>query len=184
MTYIQGVRGALLLVALAAVPAYADDPLTPFDRGRFSLSAGAGTASNFDQHYIVIGGAIGYYVLDGLELSLHGIEQFATSGDAAVDSPNISELSPQLRYVAQPLVRRSPVIPYVGVFYNHWFIGDDYQDINTIGARAGGLLISGRVVFGLGVVVEHVLSTCGSEGPHCVDVDDSIYPDVTLGFTL
>ena len=180
-------RGALLLVALASLPAHADDgeppPPTPFDQGRVAITAGGGTTSSLGHHYIVIGGGVGYYVLDGVELSLHGMEQFG-SDDGAVSVPNIAELSPQLRYVAQPLVAHSPVVPYVGVFYNHWFIGDDYKDLDTIGARAGGLLISGRIVFGLGVVVEHVLTTCTSEGPHCVDADDSVYPDVTFGFTL
>jgi hypothetical protein len=169
-----------MLVVLSSLPAYADDvppPPTPFDQGRVSLSAGGGTASNFNHQYIVIGGAVGYYVLDGVELSLHGLEQFG-------DGPNISELSPQLRYVAQPLVGRSPVIPYAGVFYNHWFIGEDYQDINTIGARAGGLLISGSVVFGLGIVFEHVLTPCYADGPHCVAAEDAVYPDITFGFTL
>jgi len=176
-----------LLVALAALPAHADDappPPTPFDQGRVSITGGGGTSFSLGHHYIVIGGGVGYYVLDGVELSLRAMEQFGENDGRGLDVPNIAELSPQLRYVAQPLVAHSPVVPYVGVFYNHWFIGDDYKDFDTIGARAGALLVSGKIVFGLGVVVEHVLTTCNSEGPACVYVDDSVYPDITLGFTL
>lgn len=169
-----------MLVALAALPAYADDAPpapTPFDRGRISIAGGGGTSTTFNHHYVVIGGGVGYYVLDGVELSLHGSHQFG-------DFTSVSELSPQLRYVAQPLFRTSPVVPYIGVFYNHWFIGDDYNDVDTVGVRAGGLFTSGTLMFGLGVVVEHVLTDCAEDGGRCVVVDDAIYPDVTFGFAL
>jgi hypothetical protein len=174
------VRGALLLVALASLPASADDAPpapTPFDQGRVSISGGAGKSSSSWHNWYVIGAGVGYYVLDGVELSLHGSYQFG-------DFTSVSELSPQVRYVAEPLFRGSPVVPYVGVFYNHWFIGDDYNDVDTVGVRAGGLFTSGTLMFGLGVVVEHVLTNCPEDGARCVGIEDSVYPDVTLGFVL
>lgn len=159
------------MLVLASLPAYADDVRpTPFDRGRVSLAAGGGTGSSLGYQYVLVGAGVGYFVLDGVELSLHGVHQFG-------DGPSISELSPQLRYIAQPLVGRSPVIPYIGASYNHWFVGDPYEDVDAIAGRVGGLWLSGRVVLGLGVIVEHVVSQCYS---HC----DSVYPDVTLGFTI
>lgn len=164
-----------LLVVAAALPARADDASepareTPFDRGKFALSAGGGTSSNLGHDYVVIGGGVGYYVLDGVEVMLSGLHQFG-------DGPSISELSPQLRYVAQPLVGRWPVIPYVGGFYNHWFVGDGLPDVDSIGGHAGGLWISGNVVLGLGVVVEHIVSACTND---C----DSVYPDITIALAL
>src|SRR4051812_22243040 len=43
---------------------------TPFDRGWVGLSLGGGSQSNGVSHYFVIGGGVGYYVLDGVELGL------------------------------------------------------------------------------------------------------------------
>jgi hypothetical protein len=172
-------RGALLLVLLASFPAYADEvapppeppppPPTPFDQGRVAISAGGGTTSSFGHNYVVIGGSVGVYVLDGVLVAVHGLHQFGAD-------PSISEVSPELRYVAKPLVGRWPVIPYVGTFYNHWFISGQ-SDVDSVGGRAGGLWVSGNVVLGLGVVVEHIVSTCTMD---C----DSVYPDITIALSL
>jgi len=164
-----------LLVLVAAVPARADDASeppreTPFDRGKFALTAGGGTTSSLGHQYVVIGGGVGYYVLDGVEVMLSGLHQFGSG-------PSISELSPQLRYVAQPLVGVWPVIPYVGGFYNHWFVGDGMPDVDSVGARVGGLWVSGKVVLGLGLVYEHIVSTCTQD---C----DSYFPDITIALAL
>jgi hypothetical protein len=170
---------ALLVVLATVAPAYADDaagsiepprPPTPFDRGKLAISAGGGTTSSLGHQYIVIGGGVGYYVLDGVQIALSGLHQFG-------DGPSISELSPQLRYVAQPLVGHWPVIPYVGAFYNHWFVGGGFDDVDSIGGRVGGMWISGNIVLGLGVVYEHIVSTC------TVDCD-SVYPDITIALAL
>ncbi len=160
---------ALLVLAVAA-PAFADDPPTPFDQGKLSITAGGGTSDWLGHQYVVIGGGVGYYVLDGVELSLHGLHEFGSG-------PSISELSPQLRYVAQPLVGKWPVIPYVGAFYNHWFVGDNLGDVDSIGGRAGGLWVSGNVILGLGVVYEQVVSSCTMD---C----SSVYPDITIALAL
>ena len=169
----MGMRGLLLLVLLASLPASADDtappPPTPFDQGRLAISAGGGSTSSFGHSYVVIGGSVGYYVLDGVLVALHGLHQFGAD-------PSISELSPELRYVAQPLVGKWPVIPYVGAFYNHWFISS-MPDVNSVGGRAGGLWVSGNVVLGLGVVVEHIVSACTMD---C----DLVYPDITIALSL
>ena len=176
-------RRALLAVALlgvAAVPARAEDsvllepepppPPTPFDRGKFSLGIFGGSQSQLGYRYFTIGGAVGYFVLDGVEVGLGALHSFG-------DGPSISKLTPALRYIAQPLVRHSPVVPYVGVFYNHWFIGSDIDDVDTLGTRAGLVYVSGRAILGLGVAYERVVSECVTD---C----SSVYPDLTISVSL
>lgn len=145
-------------------------PPTPFDQGRVAISAGAGSSSNFGVRYFGIGIGGGYYVLDGLQLGLAGLYQWG-------DGPTISKVSPGIRYVAQPLVRHSPVVPYVGVFYNHWFIGEDIPDVDSVGSRAGLVYVSGNVVIGGGVAVERTVSECDED---CTDV----YPDLVIAISF
>lgn len=146
-----------------------DDPPTPFDRGHIGFSVGAGELSTLGYNYLSVGAGVGYFVLDGVEIGLSAVHEFG-------GGPSINEVSPSLRYVARPLVRTWPVIPYAAVFYNHWFLDSGYRDVDAIGGRAGLLRLSGRMVIGLGIAYEHTISTCTS----C----DSVYPDVTLGFTF
>jgi hypothetical protein len=175
-------RGAIALTILAAISgpasARADNEAiipeppkpTPFDRGKMSLSVAGGSSNNFGQRYFGIGAGFGYFILDGLELGVAALHQFG-------DGPSISKLAPQIRYVAKPLVGKWPLIPYVGVFYTHWFIGDMFEDVDAIGARSGLLYVSGRVLLGLGVAVEQTVSECVEE---CV----TVYPDLTISLSF
>jgi hypothetical protein len=131
---------------------------------------GAGEQSAFGYNYVSLGAGVGYFVLDGLEVGAFALHEFG-------GGPSINEVSPSLRYVAQPLVGSWPVIPYAAAFYNHWFLGGGFSDIDTIGARAGLLHLQGQLIVGLGIAYEHTISTCASS---C----DSVYPDVTFGFTF
>jgi len=146
---------------------------TPFDRGKLGVSVGGGTQTQLGVHYIAIGAGVGYFVLDGVQLGVSGLHEFG-------DGPSISKLSPSLTYIAQPLVGKWPVIPYAGGFYNHWFIGDNNPDLDTIGARAGLMFVSGHLVLGLGVAVEHVVSACNAMTTDC----NSVYPDLTISMAL
>jgi hypothetical protein len=164
---------AILALCLFARVAAADDPQprpTPFDRGRFGLSAGASSQTLFNQSYFEIGAGVAYYVVDGLSIGLSGFHEFGSG-------PSISQLSPELRYVVQPLVYKWPVVPYVGVFYKHLFIGDNYGDEDAIGGHAGLMYVSGKVVLGLGVAVEKAVSGCTAD---CVIV----YPDVIVALSF
>ena len=172
-------RLATLAVCLvAATPAAADDQVTqvqppprptPFDRGRFGLSAGASSQTLLNSHYFEIGAGVAYYVLDGLSIGLSGFHEFGSG-------PRISQLAPEIRYVAQPLVYKWPVVPYVGVFYKHLFIGDN-PDIDSIGAHGGLMFISGNLVLGLGAAVEQTVSRCTTD---CVYA----YPDLILSISF
>lgn len=160
------VVGCLLVARVAS----ADVAPTPFDRGRVHITAVGGTSANFEKRYYALGAGVGYFVLDGFELAIRGVYQFG-------DGPSISQIQPSVRYVVQPLVGRSPLVPYVGAFYNHWFVGDGFSDVDALGGRVGALHLSGRVLVGLGVAVERTVSACDDE---CWEV----YPDITLGFSF
>ncbi len=169
---------ALVVVGLTtSAAANDDDPPapeqkveTPFDRGKLGVGIYGGSQTTLGHRYFAIGGAVGYYVLDGVEVGLGALHQFG-------DGPSISKLTPSVRYVVQPLVGRSPVIPYVGVFYNHWFIGDDYADVDTLGTRGGLLYVSGKLILGLGVAYERIVSECVTD---C----SAVYPDFTISLSL
>jgi hypothetical protein len=161
----------------ATAPAAAPDPeivpprpKTPFDQGKFALSIGGGTQDVLGHHYYVLGAGVGYYVLDGLGVHLSGLVEFGAD-------PFIAKLSPEVRYVAQPLVGRSPFIPYVGVFFNHWFVTGMYPDVDTVGARAGLMYISGALILGAGAAVEHTVSSCSTD---C----NQLYPDFIISMAL
>lgn len=168
---------SLVLVALAASAAGAQPglqaeppPRTPFDGGSFGLSAAVGSTYAFGQRYFAIGAGANYYVLDGVGVGLASIVQWG-------DGPTITRVKPELRYVAQPLVGRWPLIPYAAVFYSRWFVGGALDDVDAVGSRGGFLYVSGRVILGFGVAYERVVSDCLED---CY----AIYPDLTLSFAL
>lgn len=145
-----------------------EPPPTPWDQGRISLGISLGSQGAFGERYFAVGGGVGYFVLPGLALSLSGERWFG--GD-----PGIARLTPEVRYVAY----RIPFVlkPYAGVFYNHWFIGQPFDDVDTVGGRLG-LMINqgGGLIIGGGVAVERTLTACDD----CVE----IYPDIVLALSL
>jgi hypothetical protein len=174
------IRALVVLCVLASIvasvahadPAEDEAPRrrTPFDQGRFGFSAGAGTQSAFGERYFGISAGATYFVLDGVGVGLGGEFQWG-------DGPNIARLTPELRYVAQPLVGKWPLVPYTGVFYSHWFIGDMVQDQDAVGARGGLLYVSGSIVLGLGIAFERIVS-------ECTDDCSAVYPDLTIAVAL
>lgn len=161
---------ALLSSTAAAQVVESPTPRTPFDQGRFWFSAGGGATSAFGERYFAIAAGASYFVLDGVDVGLAGQHQWG-------DGPSISRLTPSLRYVAQPLVGKFPLIPYVGLFYSHWFIGSQINDVDAVGTRGGLLYVSGSIVVGLGIAYEQVVSACTED---C----DAVYPDFTIAIAL
>ncbi len=147
-------------------------PVTPFDQGKFGLGFGFSSQSYGGKRYSVISGGMGYYVVNGLELGLGAAHQF---GD-----PDISRLTPGVRYVAQPLVGTSPLIPYIGVFGSRYFIYSGIEDVHSVGGRVGAIYVSGSLLLGLGLVVERIVSECDDEEQDCT----SYYPDITFSLSL
>lgn len=134
--------------------------------GNTRLTVLLGTGSTGTDQYMILGAGIGRYVVDGLEF---GVDYEAwLFGD-----PTLHRLSPELRYVLHFVPKLQP---YVGVFYRHTFI-NDYDDLDSVGARAGVIFAPGRLVLGAGAVYERQLSC---EDGQLLDCDD-VYPEVTVG---
>lgn len=161
---------ALLTSVATAQPMPEEERRTPFDQGRFGLSAGGGSTTAFGERYIAIAAGVSYFVLDGVAIDLGTQVQWG-------NGPTIFRTTPGLRYVAQPLVGHWPLIPYLAGYYTHWFVGDAFPDADALGTRGGLLYLSGNIIVGLGIGYEHLVSECTM---NC----SAVYPDVTLGFSF
>jgi len=158
-------------LALATLPllAHAEDGAGPFAEGSLRLSIVLGSVSAGNDRGILGGVGVGYYVIDGLEVGLGVDHTFGLD-------PSITQVTPESRYVLWFV----PVLkPYVGAFFRHAFIGDGFNDVESIGARAGAFWVSGGgSYFGGGVVYETVVSECA--GDDCTQV----YPELALSLSF
>lgn len=141
-----------------------------FDKGskRFSLLIGSGQA--FGDNYTIIGIGAGYYAYDGLEL---GINLDSWQGG----SPDINEVTPEIRYVFR---NQSSIDPYVGALYRWTFISG-LDDLTAYGLRAGVYITTGRTSY-MGIGVAYIENT---------DCDERIYiscsetyPELSIAFTF
>lgn len=152
-------------------PSLPDEPpyAGPFRGGALRFGLGIGGGGYGDQTYLILGFGIGYFLVNGLEL--HVDTDFWLIGEPFLATP-----TPGLRYVMWfvPMVH-----PYVGGFYRHYFSGSGYPDANSVGARGGVYLMTGRSsYFGLGVAYEHML-----DDNLFVDTD-FIYPEIAFAFSF
>ena len=140
----------------------------PFEQGRVRVALGGGSGGSFGNRYFVISYGVGYFVLDGWEIGIDAEHWFG-------EDPSLHKLSEQTRYVFHmvPMFK-----PYIGAFHKHWFIGDDIDDIDTIGGRLGGFfVVGGHFFLGGGVVHEIIVSDC--------DMDCSeTYPEFVFSATF
>jgi len=141
-----------------------------FTKGNFRGSILAGSGRAFNETYFVLGGGIGYYLINGLEPGLD-IEAWFGS------EPENYKVSPRIRYV----YRLTPAInPYVGGFYSRTFI-EGLDDLDSFGFRGGFFnKIGPRAYLGLGIVYENLLTCEESIYQSCSDV----YPEVILSIGL
>ena len=149
-------------------PPEEDRSASAFKGGSTRLSLVIGTGYTATENYMILGAGVGRYLADGLELGLD-YEMWIFG------SPVFHRLSPGLRYVFHMV----PVIkPYVGGFYRHTFV-HDFDDLNSVGARAGIYYTpkSGRMYIGGGAVYEHELDCTNSALVDC----DSVYPEIFFG---
>lgn len=145
-------------------------PRTPFDRNRFSLGIALGSQNFATERYFVAGGSFGYFVLDGLEVGVGGAKWFGPD-------PSIAVATPTLRFIAYMVP--GSIKPFVGSFYRHWFIGEPFDDIDSVGGTAGIVWYQGHVLLSVGATLEKTLTedVCGDD---CVD----IYPAFNVSLSL
>jgi hypothetical protein len=159
----------LLFLLLAPTPlAHAEPGMGPFPfrEGTARLSVFVGSASAFDRDYSVFGIGGGYFVSDGIELGLDAETWFG-------NSPRIEQVSPQLKFVANTA---GLIKPYAGAFYRRTHI-ENFRGLDSVGARAGGYILSGRnVFFGVGLAGEQHLNCDRTVYASCSE----LFPEILI----
>lgn len=144
----------------------------PFAQGRLRISVLLGGGTNFNDDYLVLGAGVGYFLLDGLEASVGGTAWLL--GD-----PFIATVTPGLTYVFYQVPK---VHPYLGAFYRHYFIGGEFDDLDSYGGRSGIYWMLGEHGYLGGGVVYERLFDCRS-GDVWSDCDQW-YPEFTFAFVF
>lgn len=149
-------RCTLLLLFTIAVCCVAGEARAQslFDQGRIRLGVQLGAVSSFNHTYVLLGASVGYFVLPGLEVG-------ASFDTWLGNSPNVTRLAPELRYVLDVI---DVVKPYLGGFYRRWFIADGFADYDTVGGRAGLIFVQGQNAYiNAGGAYERIVSSCDTD---------------------
>ena len=105
-----------------------------FSKGQRRITVTGGWGQSFGTDYLLLGIGIGYYLANGLDIGLD-FEGWLL-GD-----PTVYKLSPRVDYV----MWRSPKLkPYAGAFYRRNWISGGFDDLNSLGGRAGAFCGSNR----------------------------------------
>lgn len=133
------------------------------------MGAYLGFGSAFGQDYLILGLGGGYYFVSGLEAGLDPETWL-------LNSPNLTKISPQIRYVFHKLPK---IKPYVGGFYRHAFV-EGFEDLDSLGYRLGVFYRQGKSYLGVGLA--HVFFTgCDKTvTPSCNDV----YPEFSISIAI
>lgn len=134
-----------LWIGLASSSAYS----SPFDKGRGQLSLTLSNGSLLNQDYIVLGAGYGYFLTNGLNVSVD--LNMWLDGD-----PKVYQVTPEIGYVFYMVPKFKP---YAGVFYRRNYI-EGFDDINAYGYRAGVYFLAGANTY-IGYGITHSqLSNC------------------------
>jgi len=170
MTLIISLLVVLAFLLLCAAPPADAADRDPFADGSMRLSVLVGNGYAFNESYFIVGAGFGYYLVQGLELGLD-VESWLGR------SPGITKISPEVRYV---IPTDGSIRPYIGAFYRRTII-DNYDDLNSVGGRAGIYFMSGRgSYFGAGAVYEKYLSCDQAIYQSCSDT----YPEITFAIAF
>lgn len=146
-------------------------PGGPFDQGSTRVSIVLGGGESFNSSYLILGGGVGYFLFDGLELEVDA--QAWLFGD-----PFVATVTPGVRYVFHMVPK---VNPYVGAFYRHYFV-ESLNDFDTYGARAGLLLRVGQNGYlGGGAMYERRFDCDEQEFRESCD---QWYPEITFSLSF
>ncbi len=158
----------LLVIFFASLPslATAESAPTPFDEGNISVSGGLGVQVSEGGSYVVVSIGAGYFVAKGLELSL-------TTAAWLAHDPFVATFTPGTRYVFWQVPE---IHPYIGGFYRYWYVGQDFDDQQSVGGRLGITTVQRNVAISGGVVYERVITDCFD----C----SSIYPEMSFSFSF
>lgn len=142
----------------------------PFSAGSKSLSIVIGSGSAFNDNYTIFGAGVGYYVVDGLEISID-VEVW-TGGDRS-----INKVSPGVQYV---FARNEQLKPYIGVFFKRAAI-EGFEDLDSVGGRIGAVFSNrSNYYLSAGLVYENDLDCTETLFVQC----DDTYPELSLTFLL
>lgn len=141
-----------------------------FDKGSTSATLVLGSGQLFREDYLIIGGGVGHYFINGLEL---GLDVTAwTGGD-----PSIYEVTPKLTYVID---NPSDVKPYFGAFFNRTFI-ESLEDSDSYGYRLGFYSPFGRNNYvGIGLVYTDLQDCTETVFVSCSDT----YTELSFRFSI
>jgi hypothetical protein len=138
----------------------------PFARGKVRGGLYGGAGSTLGSTYFILGGGLGYYVYDGLEVG-------ADFEGWLFQDPSIWKLSPQVRYTVWQL---GALRPYVGAFWRRTWVGDPFEDFNSWGGRGGLVYARGRGFAGVGMVYERFdQDVDGDRGIWYPEISFSVY---------
>ncbi|MCP4290400.1 MAG: hypothetical protein GY780_01025 [bacterium] len=141
----------------------------PYAKGSKHVSLVGGMGSSYGETYAIIGGGISYYLADGLSVGFSGEGWFLAD-------PTIWKIAPDIRYTVWQMDRFKP---YVGAFYRRTFMGNDYNDYNSWGGRAGVAYRQGGTYLSLGMVYEEYLN-CNDTFLDC----STTYPEIGVWFAF
>ncbi len=120
----------------------------PFKKGKVRVGFYVGAGSTYNQTYLILGGGLGYYLLNGLEAGVD-LEGWL------LQDPIFWKVTPQVRYVVWKM---NPIKPYVGAFWRKTFVTGDnplqIPDYDSYGGRLGIAYRSGGKYLALGAVYE------------------------------
>ena len=144
---------------------YAQNSAGPFASSRVQLSLGGGSSQLASVDYLILRGQASYFMIDGLSADL-GLQTWIALDD---EGDHVFMVSPGLSYFVYQL---SPLVPYVGAFYQRAFTALPLESLDAVGARGGFIFQQGYTLIGLGARMTQALG-CAED---CVQIT----PEITL----
>ena len=152
----------------------------PFSQGNIQVSIGGGTSSSFGSDYIILGGMVGYFIIDGLAPSLGANFWLG-------DDPSVQEVSPGLTYYVYQMHDTVPLVPYGGIFFEKTWIGESTNfeglDVNAYGFRLGALYTSNNLLIGGGIRQTYLMG-CEGMVKALYGTCQDLAPEIRFSLTL